>query len=59
MTTTAICLFAAMLTTGLMIETDNSCKRSYIVLDRILSHHIAEAIGDRNLDRGDWAERGV
>ena len=27
--------------------------------DRILSHHIAEAIGDRNLDRGDWAERGV
>ena len=27
--------------------------------EKVLSHHIGEAIGYRNLDRGDWAERGI
>ena len=27
--------------------------------EHVLSHHLAEAIGYRTLDRGDWAERGV
>lgn len=27
--------------------------------ERVESVHIAEAIGYRNLDRGDWAERGI
>ena len=27
--------------------------------EKVESMHIAEAIGYRNLDRGDWAERGM
>ena len=27
--------------------------------EKVESIHIAEAIGYRNLDRGDWAERGI
>jgi magnesium chelatase family protein len=27
--------------------------------EKVESMHIAEAIGYRNLDRGDWAERGI
>lgn len=35
MTTTAICLFAAMLTTGLLTGMKKSCKQGYIIPDRI------------------------
>lgn len=27
--------------------------------EKVQSQHIAEAVGYRNLDRGDWEERGV
>ncbi len=27
--------------------------------EKVETMHIAEAIGYRNLDRGDWAERGI
>ena len=27
--------------------------------ERVQASHIAEAVGYRNLDRGDWAERGI
>ena len=44
MTTTAICLFAAMLTTGLLTGIKNSCKRGYIIPDRIDIHCEIQAV---------------
>ena len=44
MTTTAICLFAAMLTTGLLTGMKNSCKRGYIIFDRIDIHCEIQAV---------------
>lgn len=38
MTTTALCLIAAMLTIGLLTGTDNSCKQGFIIFDRIDLH---------------------
>ena len=44
MTTTAICLFAAMLTTGLLTGMKNSCKQGYIIPDRIDIHCEIQAV---------------
>ena len=44
MTTTAICLFAAMLTTGLLTGIKNSYKRGYIIPDRIDIHCEIQAV---------------
>ena len=44
MTTTAICLFAAMLTTGLLTGIKNSCKRGYIIPSRIDIHCEIQAV---------------
>ena len=44
MTTTAICLFAAMLTTGLLTGIKNSCKRGYIIPDRFDIHCEIQAV---------------
>ena len=44
MTTTALCLIAAMLTIGLLTGTDNSCKRGYIIFDRIDIHCEIQAV---------------
>ena len=44
MTTTAICLFAAMLTISLLTGMKNSCKRGYIIFDHIDIHCEIQAV---------------
>lgn len=44
MTTTALCLIAAMLTIGLLTGTDNSCKQGFIIFDRIDIHCEIQAV---------------
>ena len=52
----------------LLTESNYQTIRGYIIFDSIDIHceiqavpfaQLAEAIGYRNLDRGDWAERGI
>ena len=68
MTISTICLIVAMVIIPLLTESNYRTIRGYIIFDSIDIHceiqavpfaQLAEAIGYRNLDRGDWAERGV
>ena len=65
MATITIYLIAAISIIQFLKETNNSCKQGYIISDRFDIHceiqavPFAEAIGYHNLDRGDWAERGI
>ena len=63
-----ICIIAAMAMNMLLAASNYRTIRGYIIFDSIDIHceiqavpfaQLAEAIGYRNLDRGDWAERGI
>ena len=43
---------------GLLTEYDSLGRRVHGLLGGFVTQHLAEAIGYRILDRGDWAERG-
>ena len=42
-----------------VVGTDSKDVEKDYTMPQVKASHIAEAIGYRNLDRGDWAERGV
>lgn len=65
MITISLYIIAAMAIIPFLTKSSFRTIRGYIIFDHIDIHceiqavPFAEAIGYRNLDRGDWAERGI